>query len=233
MQKLDLAAVKAVLPPAQRNNMTAGTLAEIHKLAEDPTYGESFLELYMDHLNVLSGSGFRTHENYIKALRFFVLIEGGDKLVDAYIKTFPERYAKRGANTDPASEQAHKDLMRSEASRFNRTKMVEEIRKAATTPVQLVHRHVLHEAILVQAELMRGAKSEMVRQQAAACLIKELKPSEENVLSVKVDDGSKSAIEELRRATENLAKAQRERVIEGHLDLKDVAEAVLVTKQEE
>lgn len=233
MQKLELAAVRSVLLPAQRTNMTAEALDEIHKLAEDPSYGEEFLDLYMNHLNILGSSVTRSHDGYVKALKFFSLVESGHKLVDAYIKTFPERHAARGANTDPASEQAHKDMMRSEASRYNRTKLINEIRKAATVPVQLIHRHVLHEAILEQANLMRTAKSEMVRQQAAACLIKELKPSEEHVLNVQVQDGAKSAIEDLVRATEQLAKAQREKVIEGKLDLKDVAEAVIVHKDEE
>lgn len=233
MQKLELSTVKALLPSAQRNNMTAETLAEINKLAENPEYGEDFLEMYMNCLNLMGKSVTRSHEGYVRALKFFTLVESGHKLVDAYIKTFPERHKKRGFGANPQSDQEHKDLMRSEASRFNRTKLVNEIRTAATTPVQLIHRHVLHEAILEQANLMRTAKSEMVRQQAAACLIKELKPSEENVLSIQVEDGTRSVLEDLRNATKALAQSQREKVIEGHLDLRDVAEAVLVKKDEE
>lgn len=233
MQKLELATVKAVLLPAQRNNMTAETIEEINKLAQDPDYGEDFLECYMNHLNLMSGNVARSHDSYVRALKFFTLVESGHKLVDAYIKTFPERYQAKGENCDPDSEQAHKDMMRSEASRYNRTKIVNEIRKAATVPVQLIHRHVLHEAILEQAELMRNAKSEFVRQAAAACLIKELKPSEEHVVSVHVEDGTKSVIEDLRRVTEELAKVQREKVVNGSLNLKDVAEAIIITKEVE
>lgn len=234
MQKLELSTVKALLPAAQRNNMTAETLAEINKLAEDPDYGQDFLESYMHCLNLAAKNATRSHDNYLRAMKFFTLVEGGHKLVDAYIKTFPERYSnKSGANTDPATAQEVKDAMRSEASRFNRTKLVNEIRTALTTPVQLIHRHVLHEAIIEQATLMRTAKSEMVRQQAAACLIKELKPSEENVLSIQVEDGARSAIEELRKASEALARTQREKIIDGTIDLKDVAEAVIVQKEED
>ena len=97
--------------------------------------------------------------------------------------------------------------------RYNSSKMVNDIRRVATIPVQLIHRHLLHEAILETAELMVGAKSEMVRQKAADTLIRELKPTEDAVLHIDVNDGSKSVIEELRQATQALAAKQHEAIL--------------------
>ena len=114
--------------------------------------------------------------------------------------------------------------MNSEASRYNKSVLVNEIRRVACVPVQLIHRHLLHEAILETAHIMRHAKSDMVRQKAAATLIAELKPPEDQQINIKVNDGSSSIIEELRKATEALA-AEEYRAVRAGRPMKDIAES--------
>jgi len=221
--ELTLDLVQSQLRPQQKLIVTQETLDEIQKLANDPDYGPEFLDCYLDHLNVLKENPRARHDQYLHAIKFFSLVEAGNSLTDAYIKTFPERYTTRTRR----SGQTEKSIMRGEASRYNSTQLVNEIRKIAGIPVQLIHRHILHEAILAQAHLMRNAKSEMVRQKAAASLITELKPTEDQVISVKVDDGSKSAIEELRLATERLAAAEHQSVMAG-VPLKQIADSRII-----
>jgi len=216
---LDL--VQSQLKPRQRLLVTEETLEEIQRLAEHPDYGQEFLDTYLDHLNVLKENPKRNHKSYLEAVKFFSLVEGGNSLTDAYIKVFPDRYARR---TRGGKE---KDVMRGEASRYNSTQLVNEIRKVATIPVQLIHRHILHEAIIEQANLMRTAKSEMVRQKAGEVLIRELKPNEDQTLNVVVEDGATSAIDELRKATEALAALEHKRVSAG-VPLKEVAESRII-----
>jgi len=213
--------VTSQLRPRQQLLITEETIEEIQKLAEDPDYGEEFLDCYVDHLNVLKDNPKRNHDNYLEAVKFFSLVEGGNSLTDAYIKVFPHRFSKRTRGS------GDKKIMRGEASRYNNTQLVNEIRKVATIPVQLIHRHLLHEAILSQAKLMRTAKSEMIRQKAGEVLIRELKPTEDQVISVKVDDGSKSVIEELRQAAENLAIAE-DRSGRAGVPIKQIAESVII-----
>jgi len=62
----------------------------------------------------------------------------------------------------------------------------------------------------------------MVRQKAGATLIAELKPTEDQTININVDDGSKSAIQELREATERLAAAERRSVDVG-VPMRDIA----------
>jgi hypothetical protein len=220
MSKLDLVVVQSQLPKNQRPMVDESVLEEIQKLAEDPDYGEEFLDTYIDHLNVLKNVSKRTHDQYLNAVKFFSLVEGGHSLTDAYIKVFPDRFrTRKKGSSDP-----DKSVMRADASRYNNTMLVNEIRKAATIPVQLIHRHLLHEAILEQANLMRNARSEMVRQKAADTLIRELKPAEEHTLKLDVNDGASSVIEELRKATERLAAAEHQSVMAG-VPLKTIAES--------
>lgn len=222
MPELTVEVLKSQVSNRQKVMINDEVLAEIERLAQDPDYGPEFLESYMDHLNVFKESN-KSHTNYLNAVKFFSLVQAGNSLTDAYIKTFPERFTARTRNKPDAD----KSIMRGEASRYNASVMVNEIRKAATITVQIVHHHILHEAILAQADLMRTARSEMVRQKAAACLITELKPAEENVLNVKVEDGAASAIEDLRKATERLAQAEYDAIQKGR-SIKDVAESKLI-----
>lgn len=219
--------IRSQLVPQQRLLVNEETLTEVVKLAEDPDYGEEFLDSYLTHLDVWKKQYRADHPRYLSALKFFSLVEGGCNLVDAYIKVFPERYNAR--RESKGSEEEAKMACINEASRYNRSVMVNEIRSVAAIPVQLIHRNLLHEAILEQADLMRNARSEMVRQKAAACIIQELKPAEEQQINIKVDDNSSSIIDELHQATERLAAAEHQAVIAGSRTMKDIAHADIVT----
>ena len=228
--ELSLDLVQSQLKPKQKLTITQETLDEINQLAENPDYGPEFLDSYLDHLNIYKESPSRSHEQYLSAIKFFTLVESDNSLTDAYIKTFPQRYEDRKRNLP--FDKRDKKIMRGEASRFNSSKLVCEIKKVATVPVQLIHRHILHEAILSQADLMRNAKSEMVRQKAGATLIQELKPEEDQTLTVKVEDGTTSIIDDLRAAAEKLAAAEFQSVQAG-VPLKDIANTNIVTIDKE
>ena len=224
-KELTLEVVHSQMRPTQRATISEETVHEIQRLASDPEYGEEFLDCYLDHLNVFKDNPNRSHTQYLNAIKFFSLVEAGNSLTDAYIKLFPHRFTDRQANYPP--EERTKAIMRGEASRFNNSMLVNEIRKIAAVPIQLIHRHTLHKAILVQADLMENAKSEMVKQKASACLIEQLKPLEDQVLKVEVDDNTTSVIDELRKATEKLAAAEYQSCNAG-VPLKDLANRSII-----
>ena len=223
MSELSLAVVHSQLSKSQKNVVTQEVLDELNHIAQDPQYGEEFLDVYLEHMAVLENNPTATHQRYINAVKFFTLVESGESLTDAYVKVFPERLDQR----KEANPENYMRTINGEASRFNSSAMVNQIRKIATASVKLIHRHILHEAILTQAELMRTARSEMVRQKAAATLITELKPDEEQQISINVNDGSASVIEELRQTTEKLAAAEFQFIQAGG-SLKQIAESDII-----
>lgn len=231
MKELTLDLVQSQLKPGQRNTISEDTVKEIQKLAEDPDYGPEFLDAYVDHLNIFKEVPNRSHGQYLCAIKFFSLVEAGNSLTDAYIKVFPKRFTDRTRNSNESPEKK-KQQMRGEASRYNGSVLVSEIKRVAAVPVQLVHRHLLHEAILVQANLMKYASSDMVKQKAAASLITELKPAEDQVLNINVEDNATSVIEELRLATERLAAAEFQSVQAG-VPLAKIAERDIIDVQVE
>lgn len=229
-KELTLEVVQSQMKPAQRATISEETVREIQLLASNPDYGEEFLDCYIDHLNIFKENPNRSHEQYLNAVKFFSLVEAGNSLTDAYIKLFPHRYTDRQANYPP--EKRDKSIMRGEASRFNSSVLVTEIKRVASVPVQLIHRHTLHAAIAVQVDLMVNAKSDMVKQKASATLIEKLMPLEDQVLNVKVEDNTSSVIDELRKATEQLAAAEYQSCNAG-IPLKDLAERTIIEGEAE
>lgn len=225
--------VQSQLPSRQRSWVDEQVVTEIQKLSENPEYGPEFLDTYVDCLNIVQKNNRYTHQRYVQAIKFFSLVEAGNSLTDAYIKVFPDRYADRTKNLpSDASPEERKSIMRGEASRYNASQLLADIRTATLIPVQLIHRHLLHEAILETATLMRGARSEMVRQKAAATLITELKPQEDQTIKVEVNDGSTSIIQELQKATQALAAAEYEAAHAG-VPMREIAERKIIHEDDE
>lgn len=161
--------------------ITQDTVDELNKLIVDPDYGEEFLDSYISYFNILENNSAWNTPKYMNAMKFFSLIETGHSAVDAYVKVFPERLQSRLARGES------KHSMGGEASRYNASQLVNEIRKVATIPVQLIHRHLLHEAIMRSAELMNDPEvSPAVQQKAAESLMRELKPAEDNNVNIKI-----------------------------------------------
>jgi hypothetical protein len=231
--ELTLSVVQSQLTKAQKLTVDEGTIEEINKLANEPDYGPEFLSSYMDHMQVLADAPRNNHTQYLNAIKFFSLVEAENTLTDAYVKVFPERFDKRQAGNRGKTSDEVKQLLRGEASRYNGSKLISEIRRVATIPVNLIHRHLLNESILVTAELMRSARSEMVKAKAAEVLIRELKPTEDAVLEIKVDDGSLSVIESLRLATQELAAKQHGSVLGGASTVKEIAQSKIMIDQED
>ena len=225
---LSLEVIQSQLP--QKHLVDETVVEEINRLAEDPDYGPEFLQSYLDCLSIMQDAPQNNHTQYLNAMKFFSLIEAGNTLKDAYIKVFPDRYDARH-KTYPDEETRDK-IIRGEASRYNASKLVSEIKRVATIPVHLVHRHLLNEAIIQTANMMLNARSEMVRQKAADTLIRELKPNEDAAVQVGVTAETKSVIDELRNATKELAAAQKEAVLAG-VPMKQIAAARIFENDDE
>ncbi len=218
-EKLDLDFVKSQLGKKAKD-LTQDTIDEIQHLVSEPDYGPQFLETYVDYFNIMDKNKWSLPK-YMQAMKFFTLIEGGYTAIDAYIRVFPERLKSRLGNGGT------REQMSGEASRYNNNQIVNEIRKVSAIGIQLSHRHLLHEALDTQAELMRNARSELVRQKASETLIRELKPQEDTKIQLDVAVNERDTLDSLRDATEKLVLAQ-EQSIKAGLAVKFIAEAKVI-----
>ena len=204
-EKLELVALKEMLPERKSKKLTQGVVDDLNRLVEDPDYGEELAENYVNFLGVLRENHRFTVESYRKAIMFYTLVESDMSILRAYMQVFPDRVSYRKSKypeRDVSLDLTH------ESSRYNKSMLVMEIRKLDTLSVKLIHRSLLHEAILKQATLMRTAKSELVQQKASETLMRELKPDEDVNINLNVGDGSSKVLQELRAATQALAQEQ-------------------------
>ena len=105
--------------------ITQDTVDEINKLVEDPDYGEEFLDAYVQYFDITSQMGNWNTPKYLNAMKFFILMEQNMTAVDAYCKVFPERLEARHERGESKRD------MGGEASRYNSSQIVNEIRKVA------------------------------------------------------------------------------------------------------
>lgn len=223
-EELKLDVVREMLSDRKKKKLTQEVLDEINKLVKDPDYGEELAENYVNFIGILREKHRFSMEQYQKAIMFYTLVESGIALIHSYMQVFPERVAYRKKvypERDMTTDLAH------EASRYNRSLLVMEIRKVDTISVKLIHRNLLHEAILKQATLMRTARSELVQQKASETLMRELKPDEDMNINLNVGDGSSKVLQELRQATAALATEQLRRITSG-TPVKTIAESRII-----
>lgn len=218
---LQLAVLQEQLGRKKGSLITQDTVDELNKLIEDPDYGEDFVDAYRQYFNILDKNAQWSTPKYMSAMKFFILMESGHSAVDAYVKVFPERLEARHARGEKKSD------MGGEASRYNASALVNEIRKVAGIGVKLTHRYMLMDALDITHRLMNDRNvSPAVRQKAAETLIRELKPDDKTEISIEIKNDV-SAIDELRRATEQLAIAQRDSIKAG-VAVKYIAESIVV-----
>jgi len=157
------------------------TVDELNKLEANPDYGEEFIDAYKQYFNILDKNSAWSTPKYMNALKFFVLMESDHSAVDAYVKTFPDRLEARHARGE-----SKKDIG-GEASRYNASALVNEIRRVAGISVKLTHRHTMLKAIQITTDLMLDKNvSPAVRQKAAETLIRELSPEDDSNVVIKI-----------------------------------------------
>jgi hypothetical protein len=163
------------------NLVSQETVDELNRLESDGDYGEEFTDAYKQYFNVLEKNSAWSTPKYMHALKFFSLMEADHSAVDAYVKTFPERLEARHERGESKRD------MGGEASRYNASGLVNEIRRVAGISVKLTHRHTMLKAIQVTTDLMLDRNvSPAVRQKAAETLIRELRPEEDSNVVIKV-----------------------------------------------
>jgi hypothetical protein len=218
---LELAVLQDSLGKKKGNLISQETVDELNKLAEDPEYGEEFIDAYRQYFNILEKNSNWSTPKYMNAMKFFILVEAEHSAVDAYVKVFPERLEARHKRGETKRD------MGGEASRFNSSSIVNEIRRVAGISIKLTHRHMLIQALSVtQGLMMNNNVSPAVRQKAAETLIRELKPDEKSEISIEIKNDV-SAIDELRRATESLVIAQMDSIKAG-VAVKYIAESKII-----
>lgn len=214
------------LPSQMKKSVTPELIDGINKLLVEPGMRENLRDNLLSYTGVMKDGRFKIG-NYIAAVKYVSHKLLGASNVEAYAKTFPDRFQRL------VDENAQEKTIASYATAFNKTKLVTMIMEQSMVPVHILNADLHQKAVNVQASLMMTANSEKVRCDAANSLLQHLKPPETTKVEMDVNVKQDSSIDELRATSRMLAKQQRELIAGGKMSVKEVAESKLVLDVDE
>lgn len=209
------------LPKQFKANVSDELIQNINAVLGQPEMAENFRENLLSYTSVMSEGKFKIAD-YVNAVRYVSYKLLGSSNIDAYVKTFPDRYQNFLQNNVD-----EKDIA-SYVSAYNKTKLVNLILEQTLVPSWVLNQHLYQKALNVQAELMIHAKSEKVRSEAANSILNHLKRPETHKVELNVTNKEDKSIEELRQATIELARQQRMMIESGAMNAQEVAHSRVI-----
>lgn len=212
---------KQVVPSQFKASVSQELIDQINKTLSDPDMYETYRDNLLSYAHVMREGKFKM-EDYINAIKYCSHKIMGGSNVDAFVKTFPDRYQamlNAGKNA--------KDIS-SFVTSYNKNKLVNLILEQSMIPSWVLNQDLYQKALNVQAELMMTANSEKVRSDAANSILTHLKPPE--VTKVELDIGLKkdSAMEDLKSTLTELALKQQQFIAAGVTQVAEIAKQKLV-----
>ena len=138
--------------------------------------------------------------------------------IDAFIKTFPNRYQRFLTNGV-----SQKDIA-SYITAYNKSKLVNLILEQSLIPSWVLNQDLYQKAINVQADLMINANSEKVRSDAANSLLNHLKPPEVQKVELNIGLKKDSVLQDLKETLFELALQQQKALEANVVPIKDITE---------
>ena len=218
---LTLDQFKLALPDKVKKSINQELIDQINNTLSDPEMFEQYRDNLISYTKVMADGKFKVTQ-YIDAVRYVSFKLMGCTNIEAYTKTFPDKYQRFIQQGVQAKDIA------SYVTAYNKSKLVNLIFEQTLIPTHVLNQDLYQRALNVQADLMINAKSEKVRCDAANSLLTQLKAPE--VKKVELDIGVKedSSIAALRATTLELARQQRLMVESGAMNAQEIAHGKLI-----
>ena len=211
---------KQALPDKVKKSVSQELIDQVNATLSDPEMFEAYRDNLLSYTKVMADGRFKVSE-YINAVRYVSHKLMGCTNIDAYTKTFPDKYQRFMAQGVQAKDIA------SYVTAYNKSKLVNLIFEQTLIPSYVLNQDLYQKALNVQAELMVSAKSEKVRADAANSLLTHLKMPEKQKVELEVSVKEDSSIAQLRSATLELARQQRLSMEAGQMNAQQVAHSRL------
>lgn len=218
---LTLDQFQLALPDKVKKSINQELIDQINNTLSDPEMYESYRDNLISYTKVMADGKFKVTQ-YIDAVRYVSFKLMGCTNIEAYTKTFPDKYQRFIQQGVQAKDIA------SYVTAYNKSKLVNLIFEQTLIPSHVLNQDLYQRALNVQADLMINAKSEKVRCDAANSLLTQLKAPE--VKKVELDIGIKEdgSIAALRATTLELARQQRLMVESGAMNAQEIAHGKLI-----
>ena len=225
MAALTIDQFKQALPDKVKKSLNQELIDQINTTGGDPELYESYRDNLISYTKVMADGKFKV-TSYVDAVRYVSHKLMGCTNIDAYTKTFPDKYTRFMAQGVAAKDIA------SYVTAYNKSKLVNLIFEQTLIPSYVLNQDLYQKALNVQAELMTTANSEKVRCDAANSLLTHLKMPETQKVELEIGVREDSSIAALRATTLELARQQRLMVESGAMNAQEVAHGKLVIDAE-
>ena len=210
-----------VLPKKMKGTINVALIDNINKTIQDPILRESYRDNLLSYTKVMADGKFKIQQ-YLDAVRYVSFKLFGSSNIEAYTKTFPERY-QRFCDQDVSA----KDIS-SYVAAYNKTKLVNLIYAETLIPTHILNADLYQRALNRQAVLMDDETvSDKVRSDAANSLLTHLKIPEAQKVELDITVKEDSAIADLRATTQKLVAAQAIAISSGAASAQEIAHSKL------
>ena len=221
MSKITVTTLKDLVPKRQRSMITEDLVKQLNEWNEDPKLLDSYRENLLTYIGVLKDGKYKITD-YVNAVRFVSYKLMGYSDIDAYAVTFPERYERLRTE-----EGLTRDEISPYTSAYKKNKLVSAIYEQTIIPVSVLNNHMAQDALNELMKIGLHGRSEMARVNALSKVLDKTDAPEIQKLQLDVGVNTSDAIEELHKATRNLAQEQLKAIRSGG-SIKSIAESVVI-----
>jgi hypothetical protein len=221
MNALTVEQFKQALPDKVKKSINQELIDQINTTLSEPELFESYRENLLSYTKVMADGRFKV-DSYIQAVKYVSHKLMGCTNIEAYTKTFPDKYQRFVQQGVQAKDIA------SYVTAYNKSKLVNLIFEQTLIPSYVLNQDLYQRALNVQADLMVNSGSDKVRCDAANSLLTHLKMPETQKVELEIGVKEDSSIGALRQATLELARQQRLAMEAGAMNAQEVAHAKIV-----
>ena len=221
MEALTVDQFKLALPDKVKKSVNQELIDQVNATLSEPEMFEAYRDNLLSYTKVMADGRFKVQE-YVNAVKYVSHKLMGCTNIEAYTKTFPDKYQRFIQQGVQAKDIA------SYVTAYNKSKLVNLIFEQTLIPSHVLNQDLYQRALNVQADLMINAKSEKVRCDAANSLLAQLKAPEVKKVELDIAVKEDSAIASLRATTLELARQQRLMLESGAMNAQEVAHGKLI-----
>nr|WP_281440859.1 hypothetical protein [Acinetobacter baumannii] len=211
------------MPEKFRKSVNQELVDQINTMLSDPDMYETFRDNLVSYTSVLQNGKFRVGD-YVNAVKYVSYRLMNMTQLDAYRKTFPDKYQRF-----VAKGVLPKDIA-SYVTAYNKSKLVNEIMAQTMVPFHVLNQDLRQKALNKAVDLMMNASSEKVQVDATNIVLTHTKPPETQKVELDLGVKDSGVIEELRKATFEMAVQQQQLIKAGLKTAEETAETRMVGK---
>lgn len=220
MTALTIDQFRQALPDKVKKSINQELIDQINMTLAEPELYEAYRDNLMSYTKVMADGRFKVG-SYVEAVKYVSHKLMGCTNIEAYIKTFPDKYARFVAQGVAAKDIA------SYVTAYNKNKLVNLIFEQTLIPSYVLNQDLYQRALNVQADLMINSGSDKVRCDAANSLLTHLKMPETQKVELEIGVREDSTIAALRATTLELTRQQRLMLEAGAMNAQEVAHSKL------